>query len=239
MNIMKVTVDRVALVKQVTNRDEYCAFVSLIQSYSQVKGCKVWKKKYTTRATVALAKKVNVFFQAGMTHGKLYSKIEICPADLKKWHWDELHAALSLGVEDGLVGMARTARVSYIELAADCRNISISEMLPFDRRLLDSWRIPDPPKPPETYYLGQLKSARHIAVYDKARQLLVRKGVKLEHDLTRIEVRQRNLGVRLAGVPLLGNPFSGIGICPLVGARAASKSSAWHEFLDVAEQQGS
>jgi hypothetical protein len=157
---------------------------------------------------------------------------------MKKKHWDKLHELLSLGVANGLRGMAVDGKVAYIELAADFRHVAIGGLIPYDRRLRDSWRIPSPPDDAQTYYLGAKKSVRHAAVYDKARELLVNHGVKLDYELTRFEMRQRNLGVRLGGVPWLGNPFAGLGVCRESDARTISKSKAWHEFLDIAVQQG-
>jgi hypothetical protein len=236
--VFTATVDRVALVKHVTDTVEYGAFLEVMHNHRNVNGCKVWKKKYVTCAKIALSSKASVYLQAGMANGKLYQKVDVSPTKLSKKDWDHLHVVLSLGVEGGLHGLATNGRVSYIELAADVKNMKMDDWLPFHERHRDSLRIPTPPEPVETYYLGAKRGARSFCVYDKRRELLTRHGVKLGHDLLRIEVRLRNLGAGLAGVRPLPNPFAGFGISPIADLRELSTAKDWHMFLDIAEQQG-
>ena len=95
-------------------------------------------------------------------------------------------------------------RLSRVDLAVDYP-IALQEFVAFARN--QKARIFTGPSGIESAYLGAVRAARQIVIYDKAAELRHRAQRAPEHPLTRIEARLKPAGMSILDLPDLGNPF--------------------------------
>ncbi|MGA8146774.1 MAG: hypothetical protein WB870_04260 [Gallionellaceae bacterium] len=134
----------------------------------------------------------------------------------------------------------KTARVSYIELAADSRSEMAHSFVPFRPRCNYSYIYKEQDGSYGSTYLGSKLSALKFCIYDKHRQLLAKNLPAPHKTHTRIEVRLRHTGLSPSELlEKMDNPFKKLEIADLQKARNASKDKVWQNFLDLCLEVGS
>lgn len=172
--------------------------------------------------------------ELGSTKSKYkYFKLSLYSSKFKAGEFESLKKMLAQMLpEFNYQKLYYTAKVSYIELAADTRSHDKHGFIPFRSRCNKSHIDPHNGYKGATY-LGSEDSSLFFSIYDKHKQLVDKKQVTPHAVHTRIELRQRYTGLSpcelLAG---LKNQFVKLEVADLHGARQASKEKAWQIFID-------
>lgn len=164
-------------------------------------------------------------------HKRRSSRFEFNPARATELDWKVLRRVLAL---------ATRARITRLDVAVDLP-VSVRRL----QVLSDQASGSSPrkvnvffgPDGVETIYVGAQASRREIAMYDKPRERIDRGGNRVDEDYsdaTRVEARLRSLGIDLAELRELPDPFTGIvlvdlsaGDIPFLHALGAAYASAF------------
>lgn len=132
-----------------------------------------------------------------------------------------------------------SANVSYIELAADSLSHIAHSFIPFRGKCNCSHIFVDQEGNKGSTYLGSKVSALRFCIYDKRKQQLEKNKVATYNRHTRIEARNRYIGLCPCELPQMDNPFGRLDIADLKAARKISKGKAWQGFLNRCLEVGS
>lgn len=164
-------------------------------------------------------------------HKRRSSRFEFNPARATDLDWKVLRRVLSL---------ATRARITRLDVAVDLP-VSVRRLQVLSDQASGSsprkLNVFVGPGGVETIYVGARASRREIAMYDRHQERIDRGGNRVDEDhsdVTRIEARLRSLGISLAELRELPDPFAGIalvdlsaGDIPFLHALGAAYASAF------------
>ena len=203
----------------------------------------VSKQKYVTRLGYYPADKKRKIaeLEIGSTKSShMYFKLGLYPSKFQSNEFATFKEHMEILFQITYDLMFHTARVSYIELAADSMTHQFQTFIPFRQRINWSraWPLEDVEK--STVNLGSELSKKRFCIYDKAKELADKKCAGKHKIRTRFEARLRHIGMSASDIQEhLPNPFSCLEIASLAKAREASTSAEWHSFLDRCLEDGS
>jgi len=226
----KVSIDRIALVMS-TDKEMHAHFLSVMYGFTGEKGYKQWKKKYTTHGVIPLCEDQTLRICAGVSHKATYVTFGFNPAALGAEQWEQMHIHCQYLFEFGYATLLKNARVTYLEIAVDCKGIPINGLLPFDEKLRNSMWYPSYDAPAPTGYVGRRGSKRVMKIYDRGARLTALGKPAPDVPTLRIEAVLRQLSCSVAGLKDLSNPFTSFGVASLENAMELSQEGPWQEFL--------
>jgi len=203
----------------------------------------VSKQKYVTRLGYYPSDKKRKIadLEIGSTKSShMYFKLGIYPSKFQSNEFAIFKEHLEILFQIPYDLMFHTAKVSYIELAADSMTHRFQTFIPFRQRinLSEAWPLGDVER--STVYLGSKLSKKRLCIYNKAKELADKKCVGKYRIRTRFEARLRHIGISASEIQEhLPNPFSCLEIANLAKARDVSTSAEWHCFLDQCLDVGS
>lgn len=203
----------------------------------------VSKQKYVTRlGYYPLDKKRKIAdLEIGSTKtSHMYFKLVLYPSKFQSNEFSQFKEYLEILFQIPYDLMFHTAKVSYIELAADSMTYQFHTFIPFRPHinLSEVWPLEVVEK--STVYLGSNLSKKRFCIYDKAKELADKKCAGKHKIRTRFEARLHHIGMAASDIQEhLPNPFSCLEIANLAKAREASTSAEWHGFLDRCLEDGS
>lgn len=215
-----------------------------IQSVLVPKGkITVFKQKYVTRLGYYPSDKKRKIadLEIGSTKSNhMYFKLGLYPSKFQSNEFAIFKEHMEILFQITYDLMFHTARVSYIELAADSMTHKFQTFIPFRQRInwSKTWPLEDLKK--STVNLGSELSKKRFCIYNKAKELADKKCAGKHKIRTRFEARLRHIGMSASDIQEhLPNPFSCLEIASLAKAREVSTSVEWHSFLDRCLEDGS
>lgn len=154
--------------------------------------------------------------------------IECNPSKLAEDDWADFQSFMSTMFHDGPKEACKTFKVSSLEVACDVK-VPLDDLVILAPRIsiINQYYLDK-----GTLYLGHEYGRRSFCIYDKRKQLAEKKGIFLDHDLTRIEVTLRQMGQKLGDLDIGEKPFGG-----LVVLRKSLLLNGAGKFPDIAEVQ--
>jgi hypothetical protein len=200
-------------------------------------------EKYLTRMSYYPNKKRKIAeIEIGTTKSKhKYFRLSLFPSQFGTGEFESFKEVLALMLpEFNYQKLYSTAKVSYIELAADSTSQAQHSFIPFRAKCNSSEIITESDGTKGSTYVGSKLSSLYFCIYDKRKQLK-KKKLDTPHKIhTRIEVRMKFIGLHPSEIETqLANPFLKLEIADLSNARKASEDKAWQNFLDECLTDGS
>lgn len=171
--------------------------------------------------------------------GHMYFKLGLYPSKFQSKEFSKFKDHLETLFQIPYDVMFYTAKVAYIELAADSMTHQFHTFIPFCQRINCSKGWPEEGEK-NTMYLCSKLSKKRFCIYNKAKQLTDSKCAGKHKIRTRFEARLRHIGMAASEITEhLPNPFSCLEIADLPKARALSADLQWQSFLDQCLEEGS
>lgn len=201
--------DRVTLVRRYLSMKanaEFLGAMGVANVHASNGDLKKFSKKHATVFTKSYAGKTwgtGISFSFSSVQKKPAIAINCTPSMLAEEGWADFSSLLDTMFNHGGKEVWESFKVSKLEIALDLK-VPFSEMVCLAPQIktIDISYLKS-----GTLYLGHEYGHRSYCIYDKRKQLAEKKKVDLDHDLTRIEVRHRNLGKALGQLDGLANPF--------------------------------
>lgn len=180
--------------------------------------------------------------EVGSTKAKhYYLAWELWPFRLKKSEFKTFHNCIEAVLPSPVFSypfMFENGRVRYMELAHDSVTAKMHEFIPWIDKVHNS-HVYSEGCSKGAIYLGSRQSSRQYCVYDKAKQLAAVKRPSQFKNLTRIEVRLRNLSTPPAQLSQMANPFMPLKLSELALCEGIDNVEEWSNFLLRARAFGS
>lgn len=171
---------------------------------------------------------------------KKYFSLDLYPTRFRGGEFANFKELLKIFLEDfNYAKLFYTAKISYLELAADSLSRAMGDFLAF-RAKTGSSKVHLLPDDTGGVYLGALGGRLHFCIYDKRRQIVEKlKEVPPHKTHTRLEARIHSTG--LAAIDLLEglqNPFPKLEIADLAVLKETYCEPEFHAFLSLCIQSG-
>ncbi|MBI5006427.1 MAG: hypothetical protein HZB95_04805 [Nitrosomonadales bacterium] len=180
--------------------------------------------------------------EVGITKSKhKYFRLSLFPSQFGPGEFERFKEVLALMLPPfNYQKLYVTAKVSYIEIAADSVSQAHHSFIPFRAKCNCSMIFTETDGAKGSIYVGSKTSSLWFCIYDK-KKLLEKKKLDAPHKIhTRIEARMKFIGLHPNEIQTqLGNPFLKLEIADLTDAREASKDKTWQSFLDECLSIGS
>ena len=187
------------------------------------------------------AKRCVAIIEIGTTNGeKRYFSLDLFPSKFQAGEFDLVKEVLTIFLDDlNYEKLFYTARVSYLELAADSLSHPMSSFLPFRTRTFSSYVYPLK-EGKGSIYCGAENGKLRFCIYDKKKQIEEKLKQIPSHAMqTRIEARVHTTGLTAAQLKgELKNPFKRLEIADLQKLKQVFKHPGLPAFLDECHGQG-
>lgn len=246
---LPLVIDRIGITVGVSSKTHYGFLISQLYGMRDIQddlllegNLKITKGKYFTRLDFWPEKKRKIAeLICGSTKSSyLYFKLVLYPSCFRLNEFETIKSLTKTLLADwSYDDLFFTGHVSYIEIARDFLNKDFSDHLPHYPNAQKSKIYIDKKGIKGSKYIGAVSSSKRYCVYDKAKQLLEKKGGSNFKKLIRIEARRRKTGMKpfelLEG---LGNPFKGLQMLSIQKLTSCSSDDAWKAFVDQCQHVG-
>ncbi len=201
--------DRVTLVRRYLSLKAEASFLAAL-GVANIHACNGYLKKIGkehatvfTKSYDGKASSTGISFGFSSVQKRPAIAINFTPSLLAEDDWVDFFSLMDTMFDHGGKEVWESFKVSKLEIALDIK-VPFSEVVCLAPQIktVDISYLKR-----GTLYLGHEYGHRSYCIYDKRKQLAEKKKVDLDHDLTRIEVRHRNLGKTLGQIDGLANPF--------------------------------
>ncbi len=212
ITVMTRRLDRVTLVRASNSHVvEQAAIASfgIANDYAKNGDLKKQPKKHRTIFTKSYPgtyKGTGVSFDFFSINGKLAIAISCNPSKLSDDDWADFLGMLEGMFDGGPSEVWSSFKLSKLEVAMDVK-VPLQELVCVVPKITE---VNQQYQAKGTLYLGHKYGARSYCIYNKRKQLLEKKAVDLDHDLSRVEVRLRNIKKPLGEFSTLCQPFGNL-----------------------------
>jgi hypothetical protein len=237
----KLSIDRIRIVLPLFSVAEKGAYLQIINSMKDEKGCKVWKTKdgYRLKASLPVGSSKKLLMVMGRTNGHAFASFDFNPSGLTEEERQDIRDYFSFmpHMEDG--AWMSSTRTSYLEVAADCPGIWVKDVLPFVPTRRSSRWWPSSSNATPTQYLGARSSDWELRAYDR-NACLKAKGIEGGSEpLLRIEVSLRKTKLCPGSLIDLPNPLLNVGLARLNDLPSLDASPEWNSTITTCWTSGS